>query len=546
MLHLALTLLNQGFPIMTTTAPSATPRRPVVLVILDGFGINPSKLHNAIAQARTPRLDEYFFRYPYTLLNASGTGVGLPTGQMGNSEVGHMTLGSGSLLRQDLVLIDDAIADGSFFENPALLSAVKAARAKQRPLQLLGLASEGGVHSHSRHLLALIELCRREGVIPLVHLITDGRDTPPKSVLNGLGEIEDALDAAKGRIATVSGRFYAMDRDRRFDRTERAWRAIVLGKGRRAATPRAAIDAAYAAGEGDEFIQPSVIGDWKGLEPDDPMLLFNFRKDRPRQIAAALALDAFEGFDRGSAPRAELTCMMVYDRRFGLPHAFDPEVPQITLNRVISAQGIEQFHCAETEKYAHVTFFFNGGSEEPAAGEVHRLIPSPMVKTYDLKPEMSAVQVADAVVEAIETGQYGFILVNFANGDMVGHTGYIDAVVHAVEVLDQQAGRVLDAAVAHGYSALLTADHGNCDMMVDPETDEPHTQHTTNPVPFLVVDEERWVLRPNGTLADVAPTVIELMGLAPSEAMSGRSLLFEAVAPQPNVAVDRMRLAQTG
>jgi 2,3-bisphosphoglycerate-independent phosphoglycerate mutase len=531
---------------MTTTAESATPRQPVVLVILDGFGVNPSKLNNAIAQARTPRLDEYFFRYPFTLLNASGAGVGLPTGQMGNSEVGHMTLGSGSLLRQDLVLIDDAIADGSFFANSALLAAVEAARAKQRPLQLLGLASEGGVHSHSRHLLALIELCRREGVTPLVHLITDGRDTPPKSALNGLGEIEEALAAAGGRIVTLSGRYYAMDRDRRFDRTERAWRAIALGKGRGAATARAAIDAAYAAGEGDEFIHPSVIGDWKGLQPDDPMVLFNFRKDRPRQIAAALALEDFEGFDRGSAPRADLTCMMVYDKRFGLPHAFDPEVPRITLNQVISAQGIGQFHCAETEKYAHVTFFFNGGCEEPAAGELHRLIPSPMVKTYDLKPEMSAAQVADAVVEAIESGEYGFILVNFANGDMVGHTGYMDAVVHAIEVLDQQAGRVLDAAVANGYSAILTADHGNCDLMVDPETDEPHTQHTTNPVPFLVVDKERWVLRPNGDLADVAPTVLALMGLPPCEAMSGRSLLFEALAPQPHVALERLGLAKAG
>jgi 2,3-bisphosphoglycerate-independent phosphoglycerate mutase len=457
-----------------------------------------------------------------------------------------MTLGSGSLLRQDLVLIDDAISDGSFFENPALLDAVKAAQARQRPLQLIGLVSEGGVHSHSRHLLALIELCRLKGVTPLVHMITDGRDTAPKSVLNGLGEIESALDGAGGRIVTVSGRYYAMDRDRRFDRTERAWRAIVLGKGRGAPTARAAIDAAYAAGEGDEFIHPSVIGDWKGFQSDDPMVLFNFRKDRPRQIASALAINDFDGFDRGSAPRADLTCMMVYDKRFGLPHAFDPEAPKITLNEVLSAEGIEQFHCAETEKYAHVTFFFNGGSEEPAEGEVHRLIPSPMVKTYDLKPEMSAVQVADAVVEAIEAGTYGFIVVNFANGDMVGHTGYMDAVVHAVEVLDKQAGRVLDAAVARGYSALLTADHGNCDMMVDPETDEPHTQHTTNPVPFLVVDEERWVLRPNGTLADVAPTVLELMGLPPANRMSGTSLLFEAVAPQPNVAVDRLRLANTG
>ncbi|NBC49727.1 MAG: 2,3-bisphosphoglycerate-independent phosphoglycerate mutase [Gammaproteobacteria bacterium] len=530
---------------MNTSVQSTVPRRPVVLVILDGVGINPSKLHNAMAQARTPRLDEYFFRYPFTQLNASGSGVGLPVGQMGNSEVGHMTLGSGSALRQDLVLIDDAIADGSFFDNPALCAAVSSAKAKGRPLQLLGLVSEGGVHSHSRHLLALIELCGREGVTPLVHMITDGRDTPPKSVLNSLGDVEEALDGAGGAIVTVSGRYYAMDRDRRFDRTERAWRAIVLGKGRSAPTARAAIDAAYAAGEGDEFVHPSVIGDWHGLQADDPMVLFNFRKDRPRQIAAALALPGFEGFDRGDAPLCDLTCMMVYDRTFGLPHAFDPEKPSVTLNQLISAEGIEQFHCAETEKYAHVTFFFNGGQEEPAEGEVHRLIPSPMVKTYDLKPEMSAAQVGDAVVEAIESERYGFIVVNFANGDMVGHTGFMDAVIHAVEVVDHQAGRVLDAAVAHGYSALLTADHGNCDMMADPETDEPHTQHTTNPVPFLVVDQERWVLRPSGGLADVAPTVLELMGLPQTEAMSGQSLLVEARLPQPSAALDRMAMAST-
>jgi 2,3-bisphosphoglycerate-independent phosphoglycerate mutase len=516
------------------------------LVILDGVGINPSKLHNAVAQADTPRLDEYLFRYPFTQLNASGAGVGLPVGQMGNSEVGHMTLGSGSALRQDLVLIDDAIADESFYQNPALCDAVKAAKAKGRPLQLLGLVSEGGVHSHSRHLLAMIELCRREQVVPLVHMITDGRDTPPKSVLNGLGDIEDALESAGGAIVTVSGRYYAMDRDRRFDRTERAWRAIVLGKGRGASSARAAIDAAYAAGEGDEFIHPSVIGDWKGIEPDDPMVLFNFRKDRPRQISAALALSDFDGFDRGDAPLCALTTMMVYDRTFGLAHAFDPEKPSITLNQLISEQGIAQFHCAETEKYAHVTFFFNGGSEEPAAGEEHRLIPSPRVRTYDLKPEMSAVQVGDAVVEAIEADRYGFIVVNFANGDMVGHTGFMDAVIHALEVVDRQVGRILDAAVAHGYSALLTADHGNCDMMVDPETDEPHTQHTTNPVPFLVVDKDRWLLRPSGTLADVAPTVLELMGLPRCERMSGSSLLVEALAPQPNLVVDRIGLASTG
>jgi 2,3-bisphosphoglycerate-independent phosphoglycerate mutase len=529
---------------MTQTDHPGVPRSPVVLVILDGFGVNPGKLNNAIAQARTPRLDDYFFRYPFTVLNASGAGVGLPDGQMGNSEVGHMTLGSGCIVRQDLVLIDDAIADGGFFANPPLLAAAAEARAKGRPLHLLGLVSDGGVHSHLRHLLALIELCRREDVPPLLHMITDGRDTPPKSALNDLVELEDALEEAGGGFATVSGRYYAMDRDRRWDRTERAWRAIALGKGRAAPSARAAINAAYAAGETDEFIQPSIIDRYKGLEAGDPLVLFNFRKDRPRQIAAALGVAGFDGFDRGAAPLADVTCMMEYDAAAGLAFAFTPETPRVVLSRLLSARGIEQLHCAETEKYAHVTYFFNGGSQDKADGETHRLIASPGVRTYDLKPEMSAPEVADAVVEAIGSERYGFIVVNFANGDMVGHTGVMGAAVQAVEAVDRQVGRVLEAAVARGYSVLLTADHGNCDLMVDPETDEPHTQHTTHPVPLLVVDRERWMLAPSGTLADVAPTVLELMGIEPPQEMTGRSLLVEALQPQPLAVLERLRIAE--
>jgi 2,3-bisphosphoglycerate-independent phosphoglycerate mutase len=527
--------------------PSAsTPGKPVVLVILDGVGVNPSKLNNAVAQARTPRLDEYFHRYPFTVLNASGGGVGLPDGQMGNSEVGHMTLGSGCLVRQDLVLINDAVADESFHDNAALTAAADAAKAARRPLHLLGLVSDGGVHSHVRHLMALIELCRRRGVRPLLHMITDGRDTPPKSVLNDLRELEQALADAGGGFATVSGRYYAMDRDRRWDRTERAWRAIVLGKGRGASDARAAVNAAYAAGETDEFIQPSVVNGYRGLEPGDPMVLFNFRKDRPRQIAAALASTDFDGFDRGDAPRAAITCMMEYEKGLGLPFAFTPEAPAVALNRYLSGLGIRQFHCAETEKYAHVTFFFNGGIETPAAGEDHRLIPSPNVRTYDLKPEMSAPQVADAVVEAIGSGQYGFVVVNFANGDMVGHTGDMGAAVRAMEAVDTQVGRVLDSAVANGYAVLLTADHGNCDQMTDAETDEPHTQHTTNPVPLLVVDQQRWLLAPSGTLADVAPSVLGLMGLPVPAAMTGCSVLLEAREPQPASVLESARMAQAG
>ena len=522
---------------------AGVPRHPVVLIILDGFGVNPSKINNAVAQARTPRLDEYFFRYPFTVLSASGTSVGLPEGQMGNSEVGHMTLGSGCVIRQDLVLIDDAIADGSFYSNVAFNSALDRAAAASRPVHLMGLVSEGGVHSHLSHLMALIDLCGRRGIKPLVHMITDGRDTAPKSAMQGLDDLERALYAAGGDVATVCGRYFAMDRDRRWDRTERAWRAMVLGRGRNAANARAAIETAYASGKTDEFINPSVIGGYKGLGDGDVLISFNFRKDRPRQIVAALADPEFDGFDRGTPRIADVTCMMEYEKRLPLPFAFIPEAPAVTLNRILSDSGIKQFHCSETEKYAHVTYFFNGGNQDLLPGEEHRLIPSPQVSTYDLKPEMSAPAVADAVIEAVRDGGNGFIVVNFANGDMVGHSGDMRAAVRAVEALDHHAGRVMDAAVASGYSVLLTADHGNCDLMVDPETDEPHTQHTTNPVPLLVVDEDRWVLAPAGGLADLAPTVLSLMGLQAPPAMTGRSMLLKQLPPQPVPAIERLHAA---
>jgi len=374
-------------------------------------------------------------------------------------------------------------------------------------------------------------------------MITDGRDTPPKSALHGLDDLEEALGEAGGAIATVAGRYYAMDRDRRWDRTERAWRALVLGKGRNAANARVAIENAYATGKTDEFINPTVVGGYGGMDKEDVVISFNFRKDRPRQLVAALADPGFAGFDRGESRLMDVTCMMEYEPRLGLPFVFVPEAPGVTLSRVLSERGIRQFHCAETEKYAHVTYFFNGGSQDPLPGEDHRLIPSPQVATYDLKPEMSAPAVADAVVEALGTGVYGFVVVNFANGDMVGHTGDLHAAVRAVEALDRQVGRVLDAAAAAGYSILLTADHGNCDLMVDPETDAPHTQHTTNPVPLMVVDEDRWVLSAGGGLADVAPTILALMGLSIPDAMSGRSLLVKTLPPQPIPAVERLNAA---
>ncbi|WP_018953651.1 2,3-bisphosphoglycerate-independent phosphoglycerate mutase [Thioalkalivibrio sulfidiphilus] len=508
-----------------------TPRCPTLLIIMDGVGINPSKINNAVAEARTPRLDEYFSTHVHTTLDACGRAVGLPDGQMGNSEVGHLTLGCGSVVRQDLVRIDDAIADGSFFENPALNGAAQAAKAAGRPLHLLGLVSDGGVHSHVRHLQALIQLCQRLEVKPLVHMITDGRDTAPKCAANYLDELEPLLAEAGGRIATVSGRYYAMDRDKRWDRTKKAFDALVHGDGERAASAAAAIESAYAAGETDEFIKPRVIDPEGMLRPGDALVFFNFRNDRPRQMAAALGMDEFDGFDRGDFKPVSVTCLTEYDPRFLSPIGFPPERPSITLGEVISTAGIRQFHCAETEKYAHVTFFFNGGKEEPFAGEDRVMVPSPPVATYDEQPEMSAREVADETIKAIESGQYGFIVVNFANGDMVGHTAVREAVIKAVEALDAQVGRVLDAAKAKGFSVLLTADHGNCDEMVDPVTGEPHTQHTMYPVPLLLIDRDRWRLTTGGGLSGIAPTVLQLMGLPQPKAMRSKSLLLSGTAP---------------
>jgi 2,3-bisphosphoglycerate-independent phosphoglycerate mutase len=502
------------------------PRRPVLLVILDGFGVNPAKANNAVALARTPNLDHYFATHPHTTLQASGRAVGLPDGQMGNSEVGHITLGSGCVIRQDLVLIDDAIADGTFFQNPALVAAARRSAELGRPLHLLGLVSDGGVHSHVNHLVALIEVCRQQGAIPAVHMITDGRDTPPRSALGYLLEVEQALAAAGGSIASVSGRYYTMDRDNRWERTEKAWRCLVEGVGKEAGSAQEAIEQSYAEGQDDEFILPTRIAGGPRIEAGDCLLSFNFRKDRPRQILRAFLQPDFEHFERGVLKPVEVTCMMRYDKTYAMPIAFHHESPVVTLGQILSTAGLRQFHCAETEKYPHVTFYFNGGLSEPLPGEEQCLIPSPKVATYDLKPEMSAPEVATTVVEALGRQEYAFIVANFANGDMVGHTAVRDAVIAAVEALDREVGRVLDAARAAGYAVILTADHGNCDEMVDPVTQTPHTQHTLYPVPCLVMDEVPWNLGIGAGLDCIAPTVLALMGLPRPAAMQGHSLLL--------------------
>jgi 2,3-bisphosphoglycerate-independent phosphoglycerate mutase len=485
-------------------------------------------VNNAVVEAHTPNFDRYFSSYPHITLEASGKGVGLPVGQMGNSEVGHMTIGCGSIVKQDLIRIEDSIEDGSFYENPAFMGAIKHAKKNDRPVHLIGLVSDGGVHSHITHLLALIKMCARHDVVAQVHMITDGRDTPPKSALNYVPDIELALDEYGGIMGTVSGRYYAMDRDRRWPRTELAWQALVKGEGNQAKNLTLAIQDAYEAGETDEFIKPTVLPDFVPIEKNDEMIFFNFRNDRARQLTAALSHIDFTCFDRGDDYEPiTVTCMTQYDPEFLSPIAFPPERPKVTLGSIISQAGYRQLHCAETEKYPHVTFFFNGGREHRFPGEDRNMVKSPDVATYDLQPEMSARRVANEIIAALKSHEYGFLVVNFANGDMVGHTAVREAVLTAVETLDTEVGRVLDVAVEENYSVLMTADHGNCDEMVDPVTGEPHTQHTTYPVPCLVIDEVPWKLSTGENLSAIAPTLLQLMGIGQPEEMQGKSLLLE-------------------
>ncbi len=505
----------------------SVPRRPSLLIILDGFGLNPSKVNNAVVEADTPNLDRYFSSYPHTALEASGAGVGLPIGQMGNSEVGHMTIGCGSIVKQDLVRIDDSIANGSYFTNPAFLSAIKQARAKERPLHLIGLVSDGGVHSHINHLLALVRLCSEHHVQAQLHVITDGRDTPPKSALNYIPDLELALSEYGGTIGTISGRYFAMDRDRRWSRTEVAWKALVKGEGNQAKNITLAIQDAYDGGETDEFITPTVLPEFIPMQKDDELIFFNFRNDRSRQMTAALSHSEFDCFERGEFEPITVTCMTQYDPEFLSPIAFPPERPKVTMGSILSQAGYRQFHCAETEKYPHVTFFFNGGREHRYPGEERVMVKSPEIATYDLQPEMSAEGVADEMIKALRSKQYGFLVVNFANGDMVGHTAVRESVLKAVETLDKEVGRVLDVAVEEGYSVLLTADHGNCDEMVDPVTGEPHTQHTIYPVPCMIIDKVPWTLATGANLSAIAPTLLQMMGIDQPEEMSGTSLLLE-------------------
>jgi 2,3-bisphosphoglycerate-independent phosphoglycerate mutase len=520
------------------TEPDAATRvpRPLVLLILDGFGERAAAPDNAIAVANMPRWRELLATSPHATLDASERAVGLPPGQMGNSEVGHLNIGAGRVVYQDLTRIDLAIADGSFARNPALDAAVAAAARNGSTLHVIGLVSPGGVHSHERHIAAMIELAGKPpsgkpAPKVLVHAFLDGRDTPPKSAATSLAFIDAACARVNGaRIATVTGRYYAMDRDKRWDRVEAAYDALVDGDAAfRADSAAAALAAAYARGETDEFVKPTVVVDGGAparMEDGDVVVFMNFRADRARQLTRALTDAAFDGFARKRVPKlASFTCLTRYgDELAALPVAFAQQTVRQGFGEVIAARGLKQLRIAETEKYAHVTYFFNGGVEDVYPGEDRILVPSPKVATYDQRPEMSAVEVTDKLVAAIAGGKYDAIVCNYANGDMVGHTGKLDASIKAVETLDACVGRVVDAARAVGGEVLITADHGNVEMLDDPVTGQPHTAHTLNLVPFVYVGR-RAAVAPRGALQDIAPTMLALMGIPEPAEMTGHSLL---------------------
>ena len=513
----------------------------VCLVILDGWGLAPDGPGNAVSLAETPVFDALWAEHAHTQLTACGRAVGLPEGQMGNSEVGHLNLGAGKVVRQDLTRIDDAVADGELDENPALRDACAAARESGR-LHLLGLVSDGGVHASMDHLRALIELAADHGVPDIVlHAFTDGRDTLPHSGADYLATVEGWLAAHGGRVATVGGRYYAMDRDRRWPRVKLAYDAIVHGTpaplggdpddftGVGLTTPPAtsavdAVTAAYEGGETDEFVRPTLVGDEGRIRDGDAVLFFNFRPDRARELTRALAEPDFAEFDRGDAPRVRFTTLTEYQEEWDYPVAFPPERPAETLASVLAARGVRQLHVAETEKYPHVTYFFNGGEEHAYDGEERCLVDSPRdVPTYDHKPEMSAPAAADAFVERWRDGGYGFGIVNFANPDMVGHTGVIPAAVAAIETVDAQLGRLVEAVHASGGACIVTADHGNADHMLEPDG-SPNTAHSLNPVPLIVTADVPG-LRDGGILADVTPTVLDLLGVDQPAAMTGQTLI---------------------
>ena len=505
-------------------------KKPLALIIMDGFGDRREESGNAIRAASTPNLDRIFAQNPRTDIGASGMDVGLPEGQMGNSEVGHTNIGAGRVVYQELTRITKAIDEGTVYQNPVLTEAMESAKAKGTALHLMGLLSDGGVHSHQRHLYGLLEMAKRHGLQRVyIHCFMDGRDTPPSS---GKDYIQALLRETErigvGRIATISGRYYAMDRDNRWERVEKAYDAMVNGRGTQEADPVKVMADSYAAGVTDEFVVPTVCDPAGTIGAEDSVVFINFRPDRAREITRSLVDPEFAGFarEKGLLPLCYV-CMTQYDATMpGVRVAFPPQSLKDTFGQYISDRGLTQLRIAETEKYAHVTFFFNGGVEAPCPGEDRALIPSPKVATYDLQPEMSAFEVTDEVIGRLESGKYDVIILNYANCDMVGHTGVFEAAVKAVETVDQCVGRMVAKIQELGGAALITADHGNADQMWD-EEGKPFTAHTTNPVPFVAVGTGAKALRDGGRLADIAPTMLEVLGLPQPQEMDGRSLLVK-------------------
>lgn len=509
--------------------------QPVILIILDGFGINPRKEGNAVASASKPNLDSLLRSYPNSRLSMSGEDVGLPAGQMGNSEVGHMILGAGRIVYQDLTLIHKDIEEGKFYKNQVLLQALRATKEKSNRLHLMGLLGDGGVHSHQLHMEAIIEMAKRESIGEVyLHLFLDGRDTPPHSAEQFMLDLNEKLKAYPNvKIATLSGRYYAMDRDKRWDRVEKAYACLTEGVGNRADSVLEAIRESYKKNVTDEFVLPTVINGVvpAGLIRDgDGVIFFNFRADRARELTRAFTEAEFKDFPRKQRLNlATYTTMTQYDETFKLPVAYNPREIRKILGEIASASKIQQLRIAETEKYAHVTYFFNGGEEKKFPGEERILIPSPKdVATYDLKPEMSARPVTEALIKHLREQEVGLVIANYANADMVGHTGNFEASVKAVEVIDECLGKVVDAVLGKKGKIVITADHGNIEQLIDYDTGMPHTAHTTNLVPVILVDEERKTSRLNqGTAIDVAPTVLQLLGLSQPKEMTGHSLIVE-------------------
>ena len=504
-------------------------KKPVMLMILDGWGIAPPSSTNAVTRARTPHLDYYFNRYPHSQLRCSGEAVGLPEGQMGNSEVGHLSIGSGRIIYQSLTRISRAVKDGSLEKNPVLVKAMEEARDGGKKLHLLGLLSDGGVHSHIDHLLGLLAMAQKMGVEKVcVHAFLDGRDTPPQSAAPFLEQVEKACkELGVGQIATVSGRYYAMDRDKRWERIRKVYDCMTGGEALEAPSAAEGLAAAYGAGQTDEFVVPFRVAGVDGkVEKGDSLIFFNFRPDRARELTHVFTDPEFAGFPRKeTALPVHFVSMTEYEKGLQAAVAFPPEAIKDTLAEVVSRAGLHQLHIAETEKYAHVTFFFNGGREQPFPNEDRILVPSPKVATYDLQPEMSAYLVTEKLQDALAKDLYDLVILNFANPDMVGHTGSLEAAVKALEAVDECVGSLAETVLQKGGALCITADHGNLEEMEDPVTHAPMTAHTTNPVPFLVAGAEPGTQVEDGGLSDIAPTLLDLLDLPEPEAMTGHSLL---------------------